>query len=90
MASRSSPPSGASVGSTICQASSWYARRVDLPGQSARARREGELKNRRFAFQVRLTVESDVSFVPRPNPRGRQDGDDPDERIADLQTSPTM
>jgi hypothetical protein len=41
-------------------------------------------------FQARLTVESDRSFVPRPNPRGRQDGDDPDDRIADLQYRDVM
>ena len=48
------------------------------------------LKDRRFAFQASLAVESDESFVPRPNPRGRHDGDDPDERIADLQYRDVM
>ena len=75
----------------------------DLPGLPAGTRavsiflvnrREPEekpdLKDRRFAFQARLTVESDVSLVPRPNPRGRQDGDDPDDRIADLQYRDVM
>jgi hypothetical protein len=49
-----------------------------------------ELKDRRFAFQAGLTIESDTPFVPRPNPRGRQDDDDPDERIADLQYRDVM
>jgi hypothetical protein len=48
------------------------------------------LKDRRFAFQAQLTVESEEPFVPRPNPRGRQDDDDPDERIADLQYRDVM
>jgi hypothetical protein len=48
------------------------------------------LEDRRFAFQVRLSLESDAPFVPRPNPRGRQGGDDPDERIADLQYRDVM
>jgi len=49
-----------------------------------------ELKDCRFAFQARLSVESDAPFVPRPNPRGRRDDDDPDERIADLQYRDVM
>ena len=51
---------------------------------------ESLLRDRRFAFQACLTVESDESFVPRPNPRGRQGRDDPDERIADLQYRDVM
>jgi hypothetical protein len=43
-----------------------------------------ELRDSVFAFQVRLVVEADRPFVPRPNARGR-DGNDPDERTADLQ-----
>jgi hypothetical protein len=49
-----------------------------------------ELKDRRFVFQTRLTIESDTAFVPRPNPRGGRDDDDPDERIADLQYRDVM
>jgi hypothetical protein len=48
------------------------------------------VKDRRFVFQARLAVECAEPFVPRPNPRGRQDGDDPDERIADLQYRDVM
>jgi hypothetical protein len=51
---------------------------------------DAALKDRKFAFQACLAVESAESFVPRPNPRGRQDGDDPDERIADLQYRDVM
>lgn len=54
------------------------------------AEEKPELKDRRFAFQTCLAVESSESFVPRPNPRGRQDDDDPDERIADLQYRDVM
>jgi hypothetical protein len=42
-----------------------------------------------FAFQVGLKVEAERPFVPRPNPRGR-DGNDPDERIAELQYRDVM
>ncbi len=75
----------------------------DLPGLPADTRavsiflvnrrppeEEPLLKDRRFAFQACLAVESDESFVPRPNPRGRQGRDDPDERIADLQYRDVM
>lgn len=48
-----------------------------------------ELKDRATVFQVALTVECDRPFVPRPNPRGRE-GDDTDERIADLQYRDVM
>jgi hypothetical protein len=48
-----------------------------------------ELKDTAFAFQASLTLESDRPFVPRPNPRGRA-GDDPDERIAELQYRDVM
>jgi hypothetical protein len=48
-----------------------------------------DLKNTAFAFQASLTVESNRSFVPRPNLRGRQ-GTDPDERIAELQYRDAM
>lgn len=51
---------------------------------------EPALKDRRFVFQATLVVQCSASFVPRPNPRGRQDGDDPDERIADLQYRDVM
>ncbi len=53
------------------------------------AERRDDIKDTAFAFQVSLTVEGDRLFVPRPNPRGR-DGDDPDERIADLQYRDAM
>ena len=73
----------------------WSATRLpsclDIPGQSTpRPKEESLLRDRRFAFQACLTVESDESFVPRPNPRGRQGRDDPDERIADLQYRDVM
>lgn len=48
-----------------------------------------ELKDERFIFQASLSVEADEPFVPRPNPRGRE-GDDPDERTADLQYRDVM
>lgn len=44
-----------------------------------------ELKDTKFVFQAQLAVQSERSFVPRPDPRGRQEDDDPDDRIADLQ-----
>jgi hypothetical protein len=47
------------------------------------------LKDEAFAFQTQLTVEADEPFVPRPNPRGRDDRD-ADERIADLQFRDVM
>jgi hypothetical protein len=50
---------------------------------------QSELKDTRFAFQARLTVEADQPFVPRPNPRGRE-ASDPDERVADLQYRDAM
>ncbi len=56
-----------------------------------RETREGpdELRDSVFAFQTQLTVEADRPFVPRPNPRGR-DGNDADERIAELQYRDAM
>src|SRR3989304_2216647 len=44
----------------------------------------GELKDEAFAFQVRLTLHRDESFVPRPNLRGLL-ADEWDEQVADLQ-----
>lgn len=49
-----------------------------------------ELKDRRFAFQAQLTLDAAQSFVPRPNPRGRQDDEEWDERVADLQYRDVM
>jgi hypothetical protein len=43
-----------------------------------------KLKDTAFAFQVKLHLESDRPFVPRPDLRGLH-SDDHDERIADLQ-----
>jgi hypothetical protein len=48
-----------------------------------------ELKDTTFAFQASLTLDADRPFVPRPNMRGRE-GDDIDERIADLQYRDVM
>lgn len=49
-----------------------------------------ELKDRRFAFQAQLALDSATSFVPRPNSRGRQDDEEWDERVADLQYRDVM
>ncbi len=57
-------------------------RRKPIEGQE-------ELKDTTFAFQASLTLEADRPFIPRPNPRGREE-DDPDERIADLQYRDVM
>ena len=56
-----------------------------------RTPREGhdELKDECSIFQATLIVEADQPFVPRPNPRGR-DGNDPDDRTADLQYRDVM
>ncbi|BDA75948.1 Helicase-like (plasmid) [Calothrix sp. PCC 7716] len=45
---------------------------------------EDKVRDIAYTFQTELIVESDESFVPRPNPRG-QSGDDWDEKVADLQ-----
>ena len=47
------------------------------------------VKDMAYAFQVKLQLESDRLFVPRPNLRGLH-SDDPDERIADLQYRDAM
>jgi hypothetical protein len=49
-----------------------------------------ELKDARFAFQASLTIDTDQPLVPRPNPRGQDARDAPDERIADLQYRDVM
>lgn len=49
-----------------------------------------DLKDRRFAFQAQLTLDSARSFVPRPNSRGRQVDEEWDERVADLQYRDVM
>ena len=49
----------------------------------------GKLRDTAYAFQVKLQLESDRPFVPRPNLRGLI-SDDPDERIADLQYRDAM
>jgi len=49
-----------------------------------------EFKDRRFAFQAQLTLDSSSSFVPRPNSRGRQEDEEWDERVADLQYRDVM
>ena len=49
-----------------------------------------EFKDRRFAFQAQLTLDSSSSFVPRPNSRGRQADEEWDERVADLQYRDVM
>jgi len=49
-----------------------------------------EFKDRRFAFQAQLTLDSSISFVPRPNSRGRQENEEWDERVADLQYRDVM
>lgn len=46
-------------------------------------------KDTAYAFQVKLQLESDRPFVPRPNLRGLLT-EDPDERIADLQYRDAM
>jgi hypothetical protein len=47
------------------------------------------LKDTAYAFQVKLELEADCPFVPRPNLRGLQ-SEDRDERIADLQYRDAM
>ena len=47
------------------------------------------IKDTAYAFQVKLQLESDRPFVPRPNLRGLLT-EDPDERIADLQYRDAM
>lgn len=54
------------------------------------AEEKPELKDRRFIFQATLAITSRVPLVPRPNPRGRLDVDEVDERIADLQYRDVM
>jgi len=54
------------------------------------AEEKPELKDRRFIFQASLAITSRVPLVPRPNPRGRLDEDEVDERIADLQYRDVM
>jgi hypothetical protein len=49
-----------------------------------REAKTGDRKDEAFAFQVRLTVSSETSFVPRPNLRGLA-ADEWDEQLADLQ-----
>lgn len=51
---------------------------------------QADRKDRRFIFQSQLRITSSVPLVPRPNPRGRQDVDEIDERIADLQYRDVM
>jgi Helicase conserved C-terminal domain len=48
-----------------------------------------EKKDERFIFQTRLLVSCDDGFVPRPDLRGME-GDDRDDRIADLQYRDTF
>jgi Helicase conserved C-terminal domain len=48
-----------------------------------------ERKDERYVFQASLRVTSEESLVPRPDLRG-MDGDDRDERIADLQYRDTF
>ena len=50
---------------------------------------ENELRDSVYAFQVQLRVGADQPFCPRPNSRGL-DGDDADERIAELQYRDAM
>lgn len=47
------------------------------------------IKDEAFVFQASLTLEGNVPFVPRPNPRGGV-SNDVDERIADLQYRDAM
>jgi len=54
------------------------------------AEEKPEIKDRRFIFQASLAVASRVPLVPRPNPRGRLEVDEVDERIADLQYRDVM
>ena len=57
-------------------------RRQPIEGQE-------RLKDTSFAFQASLALEGDRPFVPRPDARGHQ-GDDPDDRIAELQYRDVM
>lgn len=62
---------------------------VFLVNQRPALKDRDDLKDQAFVFQVGLTVECDRPFVPRPNARGLA-GDDPDERVAELQYRDVM
>lgn len=48
-----------------------------------------ERKDEHFVFQTRLVISCDDGFVPRPDLRGME-GEDPDDRVADLQYRDTF
>lgn len=47
--------------------------------------KDNERKDEAFMFQAGMRLRLERGFVPRPNPRGQDDADDFDERLADLQ-----
>lgn len=60
------------------------ARAVSLFVVNQRAPKEDEIKDEAFAFQVSISVQTDIPLVPRSDPRGAK-SEDWDERVADLQ-----
>ena len=58
---------------------------VDVRGQSTQGvARDEDYRDEGFIFQVELEVQSDLSFIARPNLRSLE-SDDWDERVSDLQ-----